>query len=215
MCKMAQEPKRNHNRRNLFFSHEVAIVGPMWVCLVYSPLPNMSTSSSPENAIWGPQKPFREMPGNSGKLSVSSQRVKESQGKGRSRGFREIHSGDPKLAFWGDFPWRMRMAKVDMLGTADCSRKDQFRDMSVCLVVVSATFFKGTCTCDLSEVLRMDKTQRCKPSLENEWLAFLRTEPEPKLYLSAQTEEKYRESPSPGEASTPKTVSARIVSRPS
>ena len=39
--------------------------------------------------------------------------------KGRSGEFREIHSGDPKWKVWGDFPWRMRMAKVAMLGTGD------------------------------------------------------------------------------------------------
>ena len=38
--------------------------------------------------------------------------------KGRSRELREIHSGDPKQALWDDYPWRMRTAKVDMLGTA-------------------------------------------------------------------------------------------------
>ena len=31
------------------------------------------------------------------------------------RELREIHSGDPKWAFWGDFPWRMRMAKVSVV----------------------------------------------------------------------------------------------------
>ena len=39
--------------------------------------------------------------------------------KGRSKEFQEIHPGDPKWPFWCDFPWRMRMAKVDMLGTGD------------------------------------------------------------------------------------------------
>ena len=39
--------------------------------------------------------------------------------KGRSREFREIHSGDPKWAFWGAFPWRMRTAEVDMLGMGE------------------------------------------------------------------------------------------------
>ena len=34
---------------------------------------------------------------------------------------REIHFGDPKWAFWKDFPWQMRIAKVDMLGTRDVS----------------------------------------------------------------------------------------------
>ena len=36
----------------------------------------------------------------------------ECQRKGRSREFREIHSGDPERAVWDDFPWRMRTAKV-------------------------------------------------------------------------------------------------------
>ena len=39
--------------------------------------------------------------------------------KGRSREFREIHSGNPERAFWDDFPWRMRTANVDTLGTGD------------------------------------------------------------------------------------------------
>ena len=37
----------------------------------------------------------------------------------RKRPIREIQSGDPKWAFWGDFAWRMNMAKVDMLGTGE------------------------------------------------------------------------------------------------
>ena len=39
--------------------------------------------------------------------------------KGRSKEFQEIHSGNPERAFWDDFPWRMRAAKADMLGTGD------------------------------------------------------------------------------------------------
>ena len=39
--------------------------------------------------------------------------------KGRSREFREIHSGDLKRAFWDDFPWQMRLARLDMLGMGD------------------------------------------------------------------------------------------------
>ena len=36
--------------------------------------------------------------------------------KGRSREFRETHSGEPERALWDEFPWRMRMAKVNVLG---------------------------------------------------------------------------------------------------
>ena len=83
------------------------------------PLPNISTSSSRKKAIWGPQKPS---PGNAGKF-------REIQGflskaivmprKGQSREFRETRSGDPEWEFWDDFPGRMRMAKVYMLGTGE------------------------------------------------------------------------------------------------
>ena len=73
----------------------------------------------PKTRFGNPKTPFQ---GNAGKF-------REIQGfrlnnigipkKGRSREFREIHSGDPKRAFWDDFPWRMRTAKVDMLGTGE------------------------------------------------------------------------------------------------
>ena len=39
--------------------------------------------------------------------------------EGQSRELQKIHSGDPEWTFWDDFPWRMRMAKVNMLGTRD------------------------------------------------------------------------------------------------
>ena len=82
---------------------------------IMSPLPNIATSSSPKNAIREPQKPFpgtcQKIPRNSGIPGMPK--------KGRSGGFREIHSGDPERAFWDDIPWRMRTAKVDMLGTGD------------------------------------------------------------------------------------------------
>ena len=44
---------------------------------------------------------------------------RQCQAKGRSKEFQEIHSRGPEWAFWDDFPWRMRMANVDMLGTRD------------------------------------------------------------------------------------------------
>ena len=83
-----------------------------------SPLPNISTSSSPENAIRGTQK---LSPGICRKILVRSGFLLKNIGmpkKGRSKEFRESHSrsGDPERAFWDDFPWRMRTAKVDMLG---------------------------------------------------------------------------------------------------
>ena len=71
-------------------------------------------------SIWERQKPF---PGNAGKLREIQgflfKKEQRNKGKGRSRQLREIHSGDPEWAFGDDFPWRMRMAKVDMLGTEE------------------------------------------------------------------------------------------------
>ena len=67
---------------------------------------------NPESPFQGTARKFREIQGfllkNRGMLK-----------KGQSREFREIHSGDPKRAFWDGFPWRMRTAKVDMLGTGE------------------------------------------------------------------------------------------------
>ena len=58
----------------------------------------------------------RNFPGNSGFPIKAKRNAKK---KADPRKFREIHSGDPEWAFWDDFPWRMRMAKADMLGTGD------------------------------------------------------------------------------------------------
>ena len=80
-----------------------------------SPLPDISISFSPENAFREPQKPFpgkcRKAPGNS-RLPIKECR---NATEGWSRELQRIYSRDLEQAFWDDFPWRMRTAKVDML----------------------------------------------------------------------------------------------------
>ena len=73
----------------------------------------------PKARFGNPKSPFH---GNAGKCREKQGFLLKNIGmprKGRSREFREIHSGDPERAFWDDFPWRMRAAKVDVLGTRD------------------------------------------------------------------------------------------------
>ena len=69
-----------------------------------SPLPNLSTSSSPEYAIRKSQNPLQ---GNAGRFREIHGFLLENiviQDKGLSREFREIHSGD-QGALWDDLPW--------------------------------------------------------------------------------------------------------------
>ena len=62
------------------------------------------------------------MPENSGKLWVSCIYIyiySHAEKTSQSREFQEIHSADPERALWDDFPWWMRVAKADMLGTGE------------------------------------------------------------------------------------------------
>ena len=60
----------------------------------------------------------REMPENSRKFRASPQKYGMPR-KEADPGNSGNYSGDPQWAFWDDFPWWMRTAKVDMLGTGD------------------------------------------------------------------------------------------------
>ena len=80
-------------------------------CNYGSPLLVISTASSPENGFCEPQK----LQENAGKSQEIQGFLLKSIGMPRKRpirGIPEIHSGDPKWAFWGDFPWQMRMANL-------------------------------------------------------------------------------------------------------